>query len=217
VHPSRIWPEEVGPKRLDPSQWAIAAGTLIDDPDSRRAVLLINNPEDEYVARMNGSKDVPCTLSLQFFVRENKLELHAVMRSNDVVWGMPYDVFSFTLFQELMMLELRQHPRFKDLELGPYHHTAGSLHLYERHFGDAKKIVEEYGKKELMFVWPKPMEPLQPVMVECLLEEEELLRTGDERAVMDSALRINVYPEPLRWMADQLGKHRIKRDMEKRA
>ena len=45
------------------------------------------------------SKDIPCTLSLQFFLREasDQLWLHtiATMRSNDAWLGVPYDTFNF--------------------------------------------------------------------------------------------------------------------------
>lgn len=127
------------------NQWETTLQTLVSDPDSRRAVMIINLPEDQRRAATIGSKDVPCTLSLQFFVRNDRLDMHVHMRSNDVMWGLTYDLFSFTLLQECMMLELRRRApdKFRNLELGKYYHTAGSMHLYERHFNDAQKIVAE--------------------------------------------------------------------------
>jgi hypothetical protein len=88
---------------------------LLKDHDSRRALVLINRANDQIYAVDHGSKDVPCTLSLQFFVRDNKLHLHAHMRSNDVFWGLTYDLFSFTMLQEVMMLELRDSRIFMTL------------------------------------------------------------------------------------------------------
>ena len=81
-----------GPKIL--TQWSYVIKTLVTDKDSRQAVINIwrENPRS--------SKDIPCTLSLQFFLREasDHLWLHTVatMRSNDVWLGTPYDTFNFS-------------------------------------------------------------------------------------------------------------------------
>lgn len=194
------------------TQWETCVKTLVDDPDSRRAVMLVNLPEDEREAVTTGSKDVPCTLSLQFFIREGKLDLHVLMRSNDIIWGLTYDLFSFTLFQECMLLELQKQEQFKDLQLGTYYHTAGSMHLYERHFDLAKEIVQEYIalNNDDNAVVQEPMLPLQSLA--CLTElefVEHCLRNGRDfpsDVVLDC---------PTTWMADQLKAHRAKRDNEK--
>jgi thymidylate synthase len=97
---------------------------LKNDPDSRRAVMHINQPPDLGRAVGAGSKDVPCTMSLQLLIRDRKLHMHVLMRSNDVVWGMPYDVFSFTCLQEAFLYLLQEQGVPVD-GLGCYHHTAG--------------------------------------------------------------------------------------------
>lgn len=61
------------------------------------------------------------------------------MRSNDLWFGFPYDVFQFTCMQILMSMEL-------ELELGTYTHIAGSLHLYER---DYRKSLENKEKNNV--------------------------------------------------------------------
>ena len=71
------------------------------------------------------TKDTPCTVSLQFLIRDNKLHLTVYMRSNDIWLGFPYDVFSFTCMQIKMAMEL-------GYDVGEYTHIAGSLHLYTR-------------------------------------------------------------------------------------
>jgi hypothetical protein len=43
-----------------------------------------------------------------------------------------------------MYNELRK--TYKDLELGNYFHHAGSMHIYDKHFEMADKILSEYGK-----------------------------------------------------------------------
>ena len=102
-------------------QWEWCKQELSKNPNSRRAVIHIKEPSDKE------SKDVNCTVCLQFFIRDEKLYCTTYMRSNDIWLGYPYDVFQFTCMQILMSMEL-------GLELGTYTHIAGSLHLYGRNY-----------------------------------------------------------------------------------
>ncbi len=92
---------------------------LQENPNTRQAVIHIKEPSDKE------SKDVNCTVCLQFFIRDNKLYLTTYMRSNDLWMGFPYDVFQFTNLQIMLAMIL-------GVEIGTYTHIAGSLHLYER-------------------------------------------------------------------------------------
>lgn len=92
---------------------------LTDNPETRQAVIHIKEPS--YIA----SKDVNCTVCLQFFIRENKLYMTTYMRSNDIWLGFPFDVFQFCNLQVLLSMKL-------GVELGTYTHISGSLHLYKR-------------------------------------------------------------------------------------
>lgn len=186
-------------------QWETTKRTLAADPDSRRAIMLINVPEDEREGLMPGSPDVPCTLALQFFVRDGRLHLHVTMRSNDVMWGLSYDAFSFSLFQECMMLDLREtYPdKFGELELGTYIHTAGSMHLYSRHFDQADKIVSEARN----FVPVRPMEPISSLAdLHALCEDADHLRLKQVKMIDETS-----YEGSLRWMAVQLNAHALRR------
>lgn len=102
-------------------QWEWCKQELNNNPNSRRAVIHIKEPSDK------DSKDVNCTVCLQFFIRDEKLYCTTYMRSNDIWLGYPYDVFQFTCMQILMSMEL-------GIELGTYTHIAGSLHLYGRNY-----------------------------------------------------------------------------------
>lgn len=101
------------------SQWEYVRELLKKHPETRQAVIHIKT------ANNKESKDVNCTVCLQFMIREGKLYLTTYMRSNDLWMGFPYDVFQFTCLQILMSMEL-------GVELGTYTHIAGSLHLYKR-------------------------------------------------------------------------------------
>lgn len=100
-------------------QWEHVKNQLRKDPMSRQAVIHIKDASNA------PTKDMPCTVSLQFFIRDNKLFLITYMRSNDLWMGFTYDVFNFTALQVKMAMEL-------GVELGTYTHVAGSLHLYKR-------------------------------------------------------------------------------------
>ena len=96
---------------------------LKGDNDTRQAVLQIP------IMPNRGKKDTPCTSSIQFILRDNKLYCTVYMRSNDIWLGFPYDVFNFTMWQIEIAKRL-------GVELGWYRHVVGSLHVYERHYSD---------------------------------------------------------------------------------
>jgi thymidylate synthase len=112
-------------------QWDYIVEELTRDPDSRRAVMHLRTPGDSIDAKL----DVPCTLALQFFIREGKLHQVVHMRSSDVIFGIAYDVPAFTMFQEILANEL-------NVGIGTYTHVSNSLHIYERHFKLAESILE---------------------------------------------------------------------------
>ena len=110
------------------SQFEWAFDSLKNDKDSRQSFMRFNNNNHQY----DGNKDVPCTFTMSFHIRENKLHATTYMRSNDIIKGTTYDIPSFILFQRLMLLRLRE--AYPDLEMGTYQHFASSLHLYSCDF-----------------------------------------------------------------------------------
>src|SRR5262249_5641171 len=64
------------------------------------------------------------------------LHMMTSMRSNDVYFGLPHDVFAFTFLQEIVARTL-------SLELGAYHHSVGSLHVYESMVPHARQFLAE--------------------------------------------------------------------------
>lgn len=99
---------------------------------SRRAVIQMFDAED-----FAGShKEIPCTTTLQFLVRSKRLHMITAMRSNDAWFGLPHDIFCFTMLQEIVARTL-------GLGVGRYRHFAGSLHLYEEHVPQAQEYLDE--------------------------------------------------------------------------
>jgi len=117
------------------SQWQWVIDTILADHDTRRATICINNEAH----KQGNPKDYPCTHYVHFFVRDDRLHMGVNMRSNDVVYGMCNDIFTFCLFQQLMLNELNACGM--DLSLGNYFHHAGSMHLYDIHFEMSDKIL----------------------------------------------------------------------------
>lgn len=117
------------------TQWLWILKELKNDKDSRRCTMIVHQPMHKY----KNKADLPCTQYIQFFIRDNKLHMGVSMRSNDLIYGFCNDVFTFTMFQQLMLNDLRA--VYPDLELGHYYHHAGSIHMYERHYGMAENIL----------------------------------------------------------------------------
>lgn len=134
--------------------------------NTRKAVIQLFDAGDLAKAH----KDIPCTCSLQFLAREGRLNLFCTMRSNDAFWGLPHDIFCFTMLQEIIARELK-------LELGKYYHSVGSLHMYEKHKNEAKVYINE-GYQSTKIVMPKmpDYEPL--VSIQGLVQLEESMRRG---------------------------------------
>lgn len=102
------------------------------DRYTRQAIVSIYN---ESFNNYNG-KDTPCTLSVHFQLREDKLNMTVNMRSNDVVHGLPLDMFQFSLFQEIIANEI-------GCDVGSYVHVANNLHVYENFFNlEASEHIE---------------------------------------------------------------------------
>lgn len=103
-------------------------------PSSRQAIITLWEASDLWHSVKDERKDLPCTLSLQFLIRKNRLHLVTTMRSNDAWLGLPYDVFAFTCLQWLVASVL-------DIEPGTYTHQAGSMHLYEKNWKAAEEAI----------------------------------------------------------------------------
>jgi thymidylate synthase len=112
-------------------QYDMIIDRLMQDPDTRQAVVTIWNPQLDLQER---KRDYPCTILHQFRIRDNKLNMSVYMRSNDVWLGAAYDFFQFTRVQIAMASVL-------GIEPGTYNHHVGSLHIYEQHYASADKLA----------------------------------------------------------------------------
>ncbi len=95
-----------------------AARILKKDPDSRQAVAVLWDGRE-----VDETKDLPCTLSWGFRLRDGKLKMTTTMRSNDAWRGMAYDLTCMTRIGSAMAWAL-------GVEFDEYTHVAYSLHVY---------------------------------------------------------------------------------------
>jgi thymidylate synthase len=135
--------------------------------DTRQAVIQLFDSDDV----LEKHADVPCTCTLQFVIRRDQLHLLVHMRSNDVLLGLPHDIFSFTMLQELLAREL-------GVSLGKYCHAVGSLHIYKKDEQRGRDFIAE-GWQEPSAMPPMPVGP-QWAALSSVIKAEECIREGGE-------------------------------------
>ncbi|MEV3923494.1 thymidylate synthase [Actinomadura coerulea] len=157
---------------------------LLDDPDTRRAVIQLWDAARDH----RGHRDVPCTLGYQFLLRDGRLDMHTTMRSQDLWLGFCYDLFAATVLHELMA-------GWVGAELGHYHLHVTSLHLYAEHLPYARALP--HYDTRLAPVSPPEMPPLMlpwddlGTVLEAVIEGRPCPRPGwDEFASVMRSYRI---------------------------
>lgn len=103
--------------------------TLNTDPGSRQATTVTWHPDDrgweeDADTTPHITKDRACNVLSHFMIRNEKLDLLQIVRSNDALWGTPYNVIQWTYIQEYVAAKL-------GYPLGHYTHVADSFHVYD--------------------------------------------------------------------------------------
>ena len=101
------------------------------DNNTRQAVIIILDPVIDLAEK---TKDIPCNDLLQFIHRDGELHMSCYVRSNDLNWGFPYDVFHWTMLQEMIATEL-------GFDVGEYNHFIGSMHIYDKDYDAMAKVA----------------------------------------------------------------------------
>lgn len=105
-------------------QLPIFVNRLKNDKTSRQIVISLydGNKFCDYTG-----KDTVCTETIQFLIRDNKLNCFVNMRSNDIIWGFCNDQFAFTSLQKYVAFII-------GIDVGKYYHYTSNMHIYARHF-----------------------------------------------------------------------------------
>lgn len=153
---------------------------LKHDPNSRRAVININTPNCYVIT----TKDEPCTIALQFRIRKGNLDCTAMMRSNDIWFGTPYDIAFFTELQKYIAQQL-------GVGYGWYTHFATSLHMYKRDQEKLEDILER-AESHPMSIDVKTLNDWKKTIV-CALDERRDM--DQKKLIVDLFKQFNILKE----------------------
>lgn len=105
---------------------------LKKDPTSRRAFVVVWDPK---IDADTLSKEVPGLVSIDFKMHEGKLHLTATIRSNDMFFGWPANIYQLFALQKYVADKL-------DVKVGSLSTFSTSAHIFEEHFEDIRKVIE---------------------------------------------------------------------------
>lgn len=114
-------------KPSEASQYLQALNELKLNPASRRAIMIYTRPSMWLEYNRNGRNDFCCTNTVQYLIRNGKLNAVVQMRSNDAVLGFKND-------RAWQMHVLNNLAGDLQIEPGEITWQVGSLHVYERHY-----------------------------------------------------------------------------------
>lgn len=163
-------------KRLEP-QLRHAVSLLAQDKESRQVAMSIHEPRDLWTK----SKDLPCNTQVLLKIRATGLHLTVIVRSQDVIWGLPYD-------HHCWWVVCRQLAMILGVEAGSVTHFIDSLHLYtpDAKFYDDGRV--EKAKKASA----RPVGHHWPLVAGSIGQMKEQLKT-----VREEVEQPGVHPERL--------------------
>ncbi|MBI4812105.1 thymidylate synthase [Candidatus Falkowbacteria bacterium] len=108
---------------------------LKEQPGSRHAVVVMWDPTDDGLGSGTKKKNVPCPYTFTVNIIGNKLHLHVIIRSNDMIFGCPHDAAGFAILQYLLAAKLEVKP-------GRLTYSVSNAHVYDIHYQAAWEILE---------------------------------------------------------------------------
>lgn len=136
------------------------------EPTSRQGVVMMWDPSSDGLIAPK-KKNVPCPFCWTANIIGGKLNLHIVIRSNDMVLGNPNDIADYALLQAMLAQEL-------GVAIGKLTVSISHAHIYENQF----EVVEDLLSRE---VPPHPE-------IECRLPEKSFQRALQADAALVSEL-----------------------------
>ncbi|MFF7258097.1 thymidylate synthase [Streptomyces microflavus] len=170
----------------EPSPFERVMHLLRHEPDSKRGYLPVFSAAEHAIAV---NPDMACLAGLHLLVRDGALHMVCHMRANDLDCGFLSDVFSFTMIQEFIAVQL-------GLELGHYTHTIGSAHVNERNVARVKRVLEEAALRPSSLSFPFPAMPSDttPETIRQVLGHEERLRTNTDKYTAADIAHLDLAP-----------------------
>lgn len=144
------------------------------DPSTRRAFIplyfhtdLISNPLDS-----------PCAASLHFLIRDSRLDCFLNMRSQSVAMVFPYDIFLFTILQELLSQKL-------NIKIGNLYYYCSSFHVYKEEIEMVERIVKAKADNQLHSAIMSPMPDFTNELLEQISKIETIFRNNNGKIIDD--------------------------------
>ncbi|MGV8169558.1 MAG: thymidylate synthase [Candidatus Nanoarchaeia archaeon] len=104
---------------------------LAADPSSRRAVIVLYEPvEDSSLTNKNS----PGIIYIQFRIKDKKLNLNCHIRSNDLLFGWPANIFQIYVLQKFVAEKLK-------VEKGSITTVSNSAHLFKEDIDEINRII----------------------------------------------------------------------------
>jgi len=122
-------------KHFGRDQIAYLIKHLQAQPGSRHAVVIAWDPTDDGLGSGSAKKNVPCPYTFTVNIIGNRLHMHNIIRSNDMILGCPHDVAGFALLQYILAAKLGVKP-------GRLTHSISNAHVYDIHYKAAWEILE---------------------------------------------------------------------------
>lgn len=103
------------------------------EPSSRQGVVVMWDPVSDGLTAKK-KKNVPCPFCWTANIIGNKLNLHLIIRSNDMMLGNPHDTSGFALLQAMLAQEL-------GVQVGKLTISISHAHIYENHYEQAEEML----------------------------------------------------------------------------
>jgi len=120
-------------------------------PSSRHGVVITWDSADDGLESSLGNrykKNVPCPFCFVVNIIGGKLNLHNIVRSNDMILGCPMDVAGFALLQHILAARL-------GVKVGTYCHSISNAHVYDIHYEVARELIKRDNDHEEIKVKPE--------------------------------------------------------------
>ncbi len=115
---------------------------LKQDRNTRRAAMGLWDPHWDNT----DSNDIACNNMVYFSIRDDKLHTTTIIRSNDFIWGTPYNMIQFQHLAMLVAGEYNQTAKGRDsLERGSHTIIAINLHVYKELYNETLSRMNQGG------------------------------------------------------------------------
>ncbi|QQR82112.1 thymidylate synthase [Candidatus Campbellbacteria bacterium] len=121
-------------KHFGRDQLSLLVELLEKDPSSRHGVIVTWDPAQDGLGGTQKA-NLPCPYTFTVNIIGGRLNLHNMVRSNDMLLGFPHDVAGFALLQCILAQRL-------NVRVGVYSHSISNAHVYDTHYDGAYEMLK---------------------------------------------------------------------------